>query len=85
MRVEASPKVTTTVVYDVICGANTLHGTASGDTTLVTPIPVPPGTGSQQAHGRVCDVHVSATRPTATATTVTIEMIPLPPQPVIAN
>ena len=79
MRVVASPNVTTSVTYDVICGIDTVHGTASGKTTLVTPIPVPPGQGSQEMHGRFCDVHVSATRPTATATTVTIEMIPVPP------
>ncbi len=85
MRVIASPKITTTVTYDVICGTTTLHGTASGSTTFVTPIPVPPGQGSQQAHGRVCDVHTTATRPKPTATTITVEMIPLPAQPLINN
>jgi hypothetical protein len=85
MRVVASPKITTTVTYDVICGTTTLHGTASGSTTFVTPIPVPPGQGSQQAHGRVCDVHTTATRPTPTATTITVEMIPLPARPLINN
>jgi hypothetical protein len=81
MRVVASPNVTTTVTYDVICGSDTIHGTASGKTTFVAPIPVPPGQDSQESHGRFCDVHVSATRPTATATTVTIEMIPVPAAP----
>ena len=81
MRVVASPNVTTTVTYDVICGNDTTHGSATGKTTFVTPLAVPPGQGSQQAHGRFCDVHVSATRPTATATTVTIEMLPVPAAP----
>ena len=81
MRVVAAPNVTTTVTYDVICGGDTVHGTASGETTLVTPIPVPAGQGSQDSHGRFCDVNVNATRPTATATTVTIEMLPVPPAP----